>query len=88
MESIRDVRKTYQVDVIFKFVSGKDTFISMPTGSGKSICFSSTPIVFDKLTDVSLGVSTQHCIVIVVPPLTGPSIKVSVKRIETSVRWG
>ena len=78
VESIRDLGyekpRQYQIDVILSFVSGRDTFVSMPTGSGKSVCFASTPIVFDKLkgycTDPHSGVSTHHCITVVVSPLT------------------
>ena len=80
VESIGDLGyekpRQYQINVLFKFVSGRDTFISMPTGSGKSVCFASTPIVFDKLkgyyTDhsPSPGLCTHHCITVVVSPLT------------------
>ena len=70
-----DKPREYQVDVILQFVSGRDTFVSMPTGSGKSVCFASTRVVFDKLrrycTDaLSTGVSTHHCITVIVSPLT------------------
>lgn len=77
MESIRDLGyeklRQYQIDVILKFVSSRDAFVSMPTGSGKSVCSASTPIVFDKLrgygTDASPRVSTHHCITVIVSSL-------------------
>lgn len=34
-----------QEEAIVKFVSGRDVFISLPTGSGKSVCFACTSLV-------------------------------------------
>ena len=34
--------KTEQEQVIMEFVKGKDVFVSLPTGSGKSLCFRTT----------------------------------------------
>ena len=75
VQSIKDLGyedpRQCQIDVVVKFVTGRDTFVSLPTGSGKSVCFACTPIVFDKLR--RYGVSTpsrHHCISIVVSPLT------------------
>ena len=38
-----------QKDAIRSFLSRKDVFVSLPMGSGKSLCFASLPIVFDLL---------------------------------------
>ena len=38
-----------QLEAIEAFVSGKDTFISLPTGYGKSIIFAILPLLFDYL---------------------------------------
>ena len=35
--------------VICKFVKGRDVFVCLPTGSGKFICFTVLPLVFDTL---------------------------------------
>ena len=32
-----------------KFVSGSDVFVSLPTGSGKSLCYSALPWTIDSL---------------------------------------
>ena len=46
------------------FVSGRDVFLSLPTGSGKSLCFAALPWIFDELHQQNGG-----SIVIVVSPL-------------------
>ena len=40
-----------QLLVTEQFVSGRDVFVSLPTGSGKSVCYGCLPLVFDKLRD-------------------------------------
>ena len=40
-------------------------FVALPTGSGKSICFSCLPLVFDTLRATG-GMSSHHSIVLVV----------------------
>ena len=37
-----------QRSVITEFVKGKDVFVGLPTGSGKSLCFAALPVVFDE----------------------------------------
>ena len=70
-ESVRELGydrpRPGQVEAVLQFVSGRDTFISLPTGSGKSLCFACTPLVFDKLREVK-GTG-HHSICIVVSPL-------------------
>ena len=39
--------KPKQVEAITTFVSGKDTFVSLPTGYGKFIIFAVLPLLFD-----------------------------------------
>ena len=39
----------HQKQAVRAFVNGKDVFISLPTGFGKSVCFQSLPFVLDYL---------------------------------------
>ena len=57
--------KSQQESVVCHFLSGKDVFVSLPTGSGKSLCYSLLPLVYDQLTQRR----EAHSIVIVVSPL-------------------
>ena len=53
-----------QEKVVEYFVQGRDVFVGLPTGSGKSLCYCILPTVFDMLRG-SNGLS----IVVVVSPL-------------------
>ena len=57
--SLRDKQK----EAILAFVKGRDVFVSLPTGSGKSLCYSILLKVFDRVKKKSSS------IVIVVSPL-------------------
>lgn len=54
--------KPYQKLVVKHFVRGSDVFVSMPTGSGKSLCYCLLPRVFNILRK-------KPSIVVVVSPL-------------------
>ena len=41
--------KVKQTEAIQSFVSGRNTFVSLPTGYGKSVIFAILPILFDFL---------------------------------------
>ena len=56
--------KEEQESALEEFVSGKDVFVSLPTGSGKSLCYGLLPSVFDTLRNVE-----KTSIAIVVSPL-------------------
>lgn len=55
--------KPKQREVVDKFVAGNDVFVSLPTGSGKSLCYWILPLVFNNLRKES------NSIVLVVSPL-------------------
>ena len=44
--------KDEQKKALHSFVSGKDVFVSLPTGYGKSLCYALLPIVFDKIRGI------------------------------------
>ena len=68
VEKERIVLKTEQLEAIRHIYDGKDVFLWLPTGFGKSICYETLPFVFDyKLERVS-G-TTSSSIVLVVSPL-------------------
>ena len=56
MEQINECARAYglelkakQAEAIFSFVHGHDTFVSLPTGYGKSLVYALLPSVFDKI---------------------------------------
>ena len=57
-----------QAQVVSHFLSGRDVFVSLPTGGGKSSCYCLLPKAFDILRGTSSCSKTQS-IAIVVSPL-------------------
>ena len=53
-----------QESVVQNFVQGRDVFVGLPTGSGKSLCYCILPSVFDILRGTN-----RRSIVVVVSPL-------------------
>ena len=41
--------KPEQVEAVTTFILGRDVFLSLPTGYGKSLCYSCLPLVFDMI---------------------------------------
>lgn len=56
--------KKEQLEAIEKLVAGKDVFVALPTGFGKSLCFAVLPSVFNTLF------ASESSIVVVITPLT------------------
>ena len=56
--------RSQQELVVKYFVQGNDVFVSLPTGSGKSLCYTILPYVFDILRN-----EVEPSIVIIVSPL-------------------
>lgn len=57
--SVRDE----QMEAVRAFLKGRDVFVSLPTGSGKSLCYGCLPLAFDSL------LCSSRSIVVVVSPL-------------------
>ena len=53
-----------QLDAVERFVFGHDVFMSLPTGSGKNVCYACLPLVFDTLRQGG------HSIVVILSPLS------------------
>ena len=51
-----DSLKEKQLEAIVSFVRGNDTFVSLPTGYGKSIVFGILPLLFDKMNSEFISV--------------------------------
>ena len=56
--------KKEQKEAVREFVGGKDVFVSLPTGFGKSLCYIALPGVFDVLRSVE-----KQSMILVVSPL-------------------
>ena len=55
--------RQHQVEVVSLFMSGRDISVSLPAGSGKSLCYCILPGVFDTIQQCSSSI-----VIIVSPP--------------------
>ena len=66
--------KQEQLKAASEFMTGRDVFVCLPTGSGKSMCYGCLPYAFDELEANTFGDSSrnaeQSAIVLIVCPLT------------------
>ena len=53
--------KSQQSEAIFQFLHGRDVFVALPTGYGKSLCYMALPWIFDRLR----GVTNQSVVLVV-----------------------
>ena len=61
--------KDDQRDAIAAFLQGKDVFVSLPTDSGKSLCFVLIPSIVDLLKS-ALSLPSNHCsMMVIISPL-------------------
>jgi RecQ family ATP-dependent DNA helicase len=58
--------KPQQIDAIRHVYNGKDVFLWLPTGFGKSVCYEVLPFVMDRKRESEQG---SHSIVLVISPL-------------------
>lgn len=56
--------KPQQLEAMMAFISGKDVFVVLPTGFGKSLIYASLPLAFDVLR------ASNDSVVVVITPLT------------------
>ena len=54
-----------QKRVLKAFIKGKDVFVALPTGYGKSLCYALLPLIFD----MKEGLEEKTSICMVVSPL-------------------
>ena len=99
-ESVNDTGfgplKAKQQEALEAFVSGKDTFVALPTGYGKSIIYAILPSVYDKIRGmycttaniaikyVCLGTGTS--IVVCISPLTAIMIEQQQKFLQKGIK--
>ena len=62
--------KQEQSKAIHAFAGGRDVFVALPTGYGKTYCFALLPLVYDCLRSGVDDSSEQQSIVLCVSPLT------------------
>jgi superfamily II DNA helicase RecQ len=62
-----------QVDAVKHLYGGKDAFVWLPTGFGKSICYQVLPFMFDcrkrKGASTEVANGSSPCLVLVISPL-------------------
>ena len=58
--SMNLVMKEKQLEAMATFISGRDVFVSLPTGYGKSLIFALLPLVFDIIKGM-IHITSSSC---------------------------
>ena len=66
---IKDVRD-HQKQALLHLLKGKDVFVNLPTGYGKSAIFHSAPLCKDYLTKKVYPLSSKSSLAVVISPVT------------------
>ena len=61
--------KEQQSTALYEFLCGKDVFVNLPTGYGKSLIFQMAPLVARELSSTLPGQFSSSSIVLVISPL-------------------
>ena len=61
--------KKEQKEAMIKFISGRDVFVSLPTGFGKTVCYAALPMAFDHLLGRDSSDPSARSVAVVVSPL-------------------
>ena len=59
-KNLRATLRKEQRDAVKSIAAGNDTFVSLPTGRGKSMCFFLLPFLFDSLRNVQGSIVSTH----------------------------
>ena len=59
----------HQSKALLNFLSGKDTFVCLPTGHGKSLIYQLCPVVVKELSSLGLKQFPSDPVVVVISPL-------------------
>jgi hypothetical protein len=58
-QAARHYFKREKLEAILTFISGKDVFVTFPTGYGKSIIYGKLPLIFDQHKGKHISVQTH-----------------------------
>jgi len=61
--------KPKQKEAVVEFVSGRDVFVALPTGYGKSLCYRILPTVFERLRNMMRNEECRSTTIIVISRL-------------------
>jgi len=57
------VLKNEQFESVYQFCLGKDVFVSLPTGNGKSMIYAMLPFIFNHIQDKAFKYDAEHIFV-------------------------